>query len=202
MLREIWKFISRHWPHMLLVPPGVLIITLVHESAHAAAVLLQGGTINEFVWLPVGDKWGYITYDLPAWPGFSSFFVSIAPYLLWFFLAAVAILLSLLLRPVPFWAASSLYLWLFVAPLADVANTAFPYLAGRRNDFTSAFGPPMLEDELLTALLCMLILATGHFVQRRLYGTQALGLPAYLVLSLTAMGAIVLLTFGAPGSHM
>lgn len=162
MLSEIWNFMRRHWPHLLLAVPGAFLFTLVHESAHAVAVLLQGGTINKFVWLPVEDKWGYITYDPPAWPGFSHFFVGIAPYLLWSSLATVVALLSLRRRPYAFWAASSLYFWLFAAPLADIANTAFPYLIGRSNDFAHAFGAPSWDALFLIALLTLMALAAGQ----------------------------------------
>ncbi len=197
MLHEIWTFIRRHWPHLLLVVPGALLITMVHEGAHAAAVLVQGGTVLEFVWLPVADRWGHVSYD-PSAVGafFSPFLVAIAPYLLWLFLAAVAGLLSLRRRQFAFAAASSLYLWMFLAPLADVANTAFPYLAGRDNDFMQAFGPPTLSTWVLTALLGALALVMGHPVQRRLYRTQGLSLPAYLVLSSAVVVLIMFVTVG------
>ncbi|WP_395738135.1 hypothetical protein [Prosthecobacter sp.] len=203
MLAEIWNFMRRHWLHMLLAVPGAVVFTLVHEGAHAAAVLVQGGTVLEFVWLPPGDgKWGYVAYDPPAQGSFSSLFVSLAPYLLWFFLAAVVALLSRRRRPFPFWVASSLYFWLFAAPLADVANTAFPYLVGRENDFSHAFGTPSWTDLFLTAALTLLALVAGHLVQRRLYRAQGLGLPAYLVLSLSVVLALLCITVGIPGSYL
>ncbi|MBN8418141.1 MAG: M50 family metallopeptidase [Verrucomicrobia bacterium] len=194
MLREIWAFIRRHWLHVLLVPPGALLVTVLHESAHAFAVWVQGGTILEFVWLPTTERWGYVSYDPPVLRGFSTFFVSIAPYLLWLFLAAVAAALSLRRRPYGFAVSSSLYFWLFVVPLADVANAAFPYLDGRSNDFLHAFGPPSWTIFEEIALLSVLALIIGHPVQRRLYRTLALRLRSYLVLSLAAVFFIVGLT--------
>ncbi len=196
MLQEIWTFIRRHWPHLLLVAPGVLLVTIIHEGAHAAAVLLQGGTVLEFVWLPVADKWGYVSFDPPAMGPFSAFFVAIAPYLLWLSLAAVAAVLSLRRRQFAFSAASSLYFWMFVAPLADIANTAFPYLAGKHNDFMHAFGSASLSAWVLIVLLGALALVMGHLVQRRLYRAQGLGLPAYLVMSSTVMVLLLFLTVG------
>lgn len=201
MLREIWTFIRRHWLHLLLVAPGALLITVIHEAAHAAAVILQGGTVSEFVWLPGKHEggssyWGYVSYGPPALDTLSQFFVSIAPYLLWLFLAMVVVVLSLRRRQFAFWAASSLFGWLFVAPLGDVANAAFPYLAGSNNDFMSAFGPPSLSAWVLTALLGALALVTGYPVQRRLYRAQALGLPSYLVLSSAVVALILFLTAG------
>ncbi len=197
MLHEIWTFIRRHWLHLLLVVPGALFFTIVHESAHAAAVLLQGGIVLEFVWLPVADKWGYVSFDPPVVGPFSEFLVAIAPYLLWLFLAAVAAALSLRRRQFAFSAASSLYFWMFVAPLADVANTAFPYLAGKHNDFMHALGPPTLSACVLIVVLGAMILVTGHLVQRRLYREQGLSLPAYLVLSSTVVVLLLFLTVGA-----
>lgn len=199
MLREIWTFIRRHWLHLLLVAPGALLITVLHEGAHAAAVILQGGTVSEFVWLPGkhywgSSYWGYVSYDPPALAPFSEFFVSIAPYLLWLFLAMVAVVLSRRRRQFAFWTASSMYGWLFVAPLADVANTAFPYLAGRDNDFMSAFGPPSLSAWVLIVLLGALALIIGHPLQRRLYRTQGLCLQSYVVLSSAVILLIVSLT--------
>lgn len=194
MLSEIFRFFRRHWLHLLLFPPGALLVTIIHESAHAAAVLAQGGTILEFVWLPTGERWGYVSYDPPALRGFSTFAVSIAPYLLWIFLAALAVLLSLRRRPYSFRVASSVYLWLFVIPLADVANAAFPYLDGRPNDLLHAFGPPTWDALLGFLLLCVLALSVGHPLQRRLYRSQALRLRSYLVLSAAVLFAIAGLT--------
>lgn len=65
MLREIWTFMRRHWLHVLLVPPGALLVTLLHESAHAVAVWIQGGTILEFVWQPTKQLWGMSAMILP-----------------------------------------------------------------------------------------------------------------------------------------
>ncbi|WP_395742075.1 hypothetical protein [Prosthecobacter sp.] len=191
MIREIWTFIRRHWLHALLVPPGALLVTLVHESAHAAAVLLQGGTLHEFVWLPTGELWGYVNYDPPALRPFSEFLVAIAPYLLWLFLAAMTSALSLRRRPYSFAVASTLYFWLFVTPLADVANAAFPYLVGGSNDFLHAFGPPSLAVCVAFIILSVLALVIGYPVQRRLYRSQALRLRSYLVLSLAVVFFIV-----------
>jgi hypothetical protein len=195
---EIWRFFKRHWLHMLLVLPGVLLVTIVHEGAHAAAVLAQGGTILEFVWLPTKSAWGYVSYDPPALRGFSSFLVSIAPYLLWLFLAATAAVLSLRRRQYAFSVASTLFFWLFVTPLADLANTAFPYLTGRDNDLRHAFGPPSLSAWVVIITLSLLAMIIGYPVQRRLYRMQALGLPSYLTLSL----AVVLLVACSGAGHV
>src|SRR5687767_5398114 len=119
MFRETFNFIRRHWPHVLLFVPGVIAVTILHESAHAAAVLLQGGTVSRFVWLPEAGNWGYISYTFPEGVAHSAFFISLAPYLFWLLLAtAVAFLASRRLKP-GLWTASALYVWMFVIPLGD-----------------------------------------------------------------------------------
>ncbi|HEY1051751.1 MAG TPA: hypothetical protein VGE39_18395 [Prosthecobacter sp.] len=183
MIREVLCFLRRHWPHLLLAVPGALLVTVLHEAAHAAVAMLQGGTLLEFVWLPGGGHWGYVSYDFPAGVPYSSFVISIAPYVLWLGFAALAMLLSLRRRKYAYWQASILYLWLFVVPLADIANAAFPYLRGQHNDFHSAFGPPSVYDEPLVGLACVMAITIGYWLQRRLYREEGLGLAAYLVLS-------------------
>jgi hypothetical protein len=183
MLRETLTFIRRHCPHLLLIVPGAVVVTILHESAHAAAVLLQGGTLSQFVWLPVPGKWGYISFDFPEGVSYSAFFISIAPYLLWLLLAILASALSVRRRKIAYWKASLLYFWLFVVPLADIANTAFPYLAGNDNDFRSAFGQPSEFMGLMIGLFCTLTIVGGYYVQRELYREDGLSVSSYLALS-------------------
>lgn len=196
MWREMGAFLRRHWPHLLLAVPGALLVTILHEAAHAAVVLAQGGTLLEFVWLPGGGSWGHVAHDFPAGMSYSSFAISIAPYVLWLGFAALALLLSLRRRKHAFWLASVIYFWLFVVPLADIANAAFPYLGGAANDFLSAFGPPSMDAELLIGLACVVAIAIGHWLQRRLYREEGLGLAPYLALSLVMLGLIVVVTGG------
>lgn len=196
MMREIFSFLRRHWPHLLLAVPGALLVTVLHEAAHAAAAVAQGGRLLEFVWLPGGGHWGYVSYDFPASVYYSSFAISIAPYVLWLGFAALAMLLSLRRRKYAFWLASLIYFWLFVVPLADIANAAFPYLRGQKNDFYSALGPPSIYDEPLVGFTCLVVVITGYWLQRRLYREEGLGVAAYSVLSMVMLGLIVLATGG------
>jgi len=193
MLRQTLNFIGRHWPHLLLIIPGALLITIVHESAHAFAVFLQGGKLTQFVWLPEAGKWGYITYEFPDGAAYSDFAISFAPYLVWLLLASFAAFLSLRSRQLSYWKASLAYLWLFVIPLADIANTAFPYLAGRDNDFRSAFGNPSVIVGLAVGLFGILALIGGYHVQRCLYREDGLTTPSYLALSTIALAMILTL---------
>lgn len=194
MLHETLNFIRRHWPHLLLFVPGVLLVTILHESAHAIAVLMQGGTLTRFVWLPDAGKWGYISYEFPAGVPYSEFLISLAPYLLWFLLVIVTSVLSLRGQKFGYWKASVLYLWLFVVPLADIANTAFPYLVGRDNDFRSAFGQPSLFVGLIISLLVAITVLGGYCVQSRLYREDSLCASSYLALSTVALVMIFTLT--------
>jgi hypothetical protein len=193
MLPETLRFLRRHWPHLLLFVPGVIVVTVIHESAHAIAVLLQGGTVSEFIWLPSDDKWGSVSYDLPHGSERAAYLISLAPNLLWLLFATLACALSFRRQPCGYWQASFIYVWLFVVPLADIANTAFPYLTGKTNDFRSAFGPPAALAGPLVAAFCALTFSAGYFLQRRLYRADRLSAPSYLALGTVTF--IMLLTF-------
>lgn len=193
-LHEILVFLKRHWPHALLIFPGALIVTMLHEAAHAIAVLCQGGTVLRFVWLPSVERWGYVTYDFPAGAPHSTLLISIAPYLLWLSLAAAVFILAFRGPAFGYGKASLLFCWLFVVPMADIANAAFPYLNGRDNDFRSAFGPPSLSVGLMFGLLGIATLVVGYLVQRRLYRDGRLSAPSYLVLSSAVVVILLALT--------
>jgi hypothetical protein len=194
MVHETLDFFRRHWPHLPLLLPGALLVTILHESAHAVAVLIQGGTLSRFVWLPEAGRWGYVSYEFPAGVPYSEFLISIAPYLLWLLLAIFTFLVSLSGQKFAHWKASVLYFWLFVIPLADIANTAFPYLAGRDNDFRSAFGQPSLFIGLSIVLVGVLTVIGGYCVQSRLYREDRLSPSSYLALSTIALIMIFTVT--------
>jgi hypothetical protein len=198
MLHETLNFIRRHWPHLLLVVPGAIVVTILHESAHAIAVLLQGGTLSRFVWLPSAGKWGYISYNFPDGTTHSTLSIILAPYCLWLLLALLTSLVSFRLQKVVYWKASFLYFWSFVVPLADIANTAFPYLAGKRNDFRAAFGQPSVFAGAIISLFCVLTVIGGYYVQRRLYREDRLSASSYLALSSIVLVIIVMLTVWKP----
>lgn len=193
MFRDILAFIRRHWPHLLLFIPGAIAVTILHEAAHAGAVLLQGGTVLQFVWLPGAGNWGYISYVFPDGTPHSTFLISIAPYLLWGSFATLASVLSVRKQKVGYGWASLIFFWLYVVPLGDIANTAFPYLAGKQNDFLSAFGHPSPAEAVIIGLSCAVAIFAGYHVQRGLYREDSLSVPSYVTLStvvLIAMGAL------------
>ena len=88
MVPEIGQFIRRHLWQLLLLVPGALLVTATHEAAHAVAVVLQGGTVREFRWLPTWSNWGSVSYQFPAGVEHSGVIVSLAPYGGWLLLTA------------------------------------------------------------------------------------------------------------------
>ena len=188
---EIFQFVKWHWPHLVAAIPLALVSTLLHETAHAVAVWVQGGTVLEFVWFPSGDNWGHVRYSFPPDRVYSDFFISVAPYLFWTLCAATCVVLAFLLpQPVSFRTGSILYIWLYVAPLADIGYAAFPYLQGKQNDFLSAFGPPGTGMSLLIYSGVLVAMAIGFFVHRTLYQDAKLSLPAYLILAWLTVGGL------------
>jgi len=64
----------------LAYPVYQIVGTIRHEGSHALAALLEGATINEFVFWPTRQEdhlvWGYVD-----WSGSTSWFATAAPYL-------------------------------------------------------------------------------------------------------------------------
>ena len=192
--QEIWVFLKRHWIQGLLLVPGALAVTVVHETAHAAAVMVSGGEITQFVVIPVGLEWGHVAYRFPAGVVPPSRWIALAPYLLWVFLSLWVLALSRRARPFSRSAAPFLWIWLYVVPLADVANAAFPYLLGGDNDFRTAFGAPGIAAWLGIGLAGWMVCLGGYPIQRRLYRGDALSAAAYGVLVAVV---VILLIAGA-----
>ncbi|MHC4742417.1 MAG: hypothetical protein ACYS8Z_10925 [Planctomycetota bacterium] len=179
---ELLRFFKGHWPMLLVAPPMAVFFTLLHEAAHAFAVIVQGGTLTEFVWLPTSRGWGHINYKFPMDVEFSSRAISIAPYFMWVLFSCAAALLSLRKRAWPFWFAATVFVWMYAAPLMDIAHNGIPYLSGSNNDFANAFGPPgfgMWAGFAVTAIFCAI---GGFAVQTRLYRERALSAKAYIIL--------------------
>lgn len=179
---EIWAFLKRHWIQGLLLVPGALAVTIIHEAAHAAAVMASGGEVTQFVVIPGRREWGHVAYQFPPGVVAPSRGIALAPYFLWVFLSLWALTLSWRPRPVSRSAAPFLWIWLYVVPLADVANAAFPYLLGGDNDFRTAFGAPGIAAWLGIGLTGVMVCLGGYPIQRRLYRGDALSSAAYGVL--------------------
>lgn len=196
-LRQAWGFVRSHWGHLVVALPAVLAFTAVHELAHCLAVWVQGGRVTEFVWLPSGSEWGHMRFQFDPGVNHSSAAIAMAPYALWLGCGLVAGGLALRKTPWPFRTASIVYVWLFVAPTADIANTAVPYLMrGALNDFRDAMGPPRSTLWFAGILVALLATTYGFWLNRRLYRNGALDLPAYLALLAVGGGLIGLVSCG------
>jgi hypothetical protein len=92
---ELGRFLWRHrWWLAAIAFPGSVLVTLLHESAHAAAVGLLGGELLQFVWWPTDGHWGFVRYRMPDPNGPEIRWVALAPYLLWSSLAGGTWILS------------------------------------------------------------------------------------------------------------
>jgi hypothetical protein len=196
VLSEIRLFVRAHLWHLLLLAPGLLLATLLHEAAHAAAVVLQGGRVEQFAWIPSLHEWGYVTYRFPKGVAHSEFAISIAPYLVVLGLAGLATLPSIRRRPWSYRVASVWYIWGFLVPLAKIANTVFAWLVGADNDLAQAFGRPTLGAFIAVGCVVAGCLFWGGWLQRRLYREGALGFGAYAILSLSTVAFIIVASVG------
>lgn len=192
VLQDIAAFFKGHWPHVIVAIPTAVAFTALHEVSHCVAVWMQGGTVTEFVWLPSGSEWGHMRYSFPSGVQYSATAVSLCPYVLWVSLCLFAGVLAFRQTPWPFWCASTIFVWLFIVPLADIANTAAPYLLwDADNDFQHAFGPSR-PSFVATAVALGAVFATcGFLLNKRLYRDRAVGFPTYCVLAATATLAIL-----------
>jgi hypothetical protein len=188
-LAESLRFLRGHLVHVVLSPLlGLTLVTILHEAAHGAVVLAQGGRVVEFSFLPGGGNYGHIHYEgAVAFPGL----VSLAPYLMWGAFAAGTAALAWARPRLPFWVASSLFVWAFAVPLLDIGNAAAGWLAGGANDLSHAFGRAGLLDAVGVMVLTASSVVAGYFVQRRLYGERALGLAGYACTGAVAAVSVV-----------
>ena len=198
-MRQTWqdivRFFKGHWLHLLLAIPAVVGFTVVHELAHCAAVWIQGGQVTEFVWLPSPGEWGHMRYEFQRGVVYSPQFISLAPYLCWLLLCLLTGALSLRPRPWPFWFASTLFVWCFIVPLADIANAALPYLVWTSdNDLLHAFGQPALSIAAVLGIGATVLVCLGFPIQRRLYRERAVGLGAYSLLAACGAVGIIAIT--------
>jgi hypothetical protein len=187
-------FVRRHWWHLLLLIPGAVLVAILHEAAHAVAILVQGGTIKEFVWLPQRGSWGHVAYDFSPGAQYSRTIVALAPTALWLSLAAIPCLLCLRTATFSYRVASLVFFWLFVIPLADVAHAVFPFLAGGDNDYATAFGRPCGASAVCIGIATMAAWIGGYFVRQRLFRQSALTILSYGVLSTVALLGIFFVT--------
>ena len=181
--------------HLLVAIPAAVLFTIFHELAHCTAVWLQGGTVTDFVWIPSGDEWGHMRYVFPKGVTYNQTLVSIAPYICEIVLIIIAGILSLKKKPWNFLCASTIFIWLFVVPIADTANAAIPYiLHNANNDLKQAFGSVQSSFIFMGIIFGIVAIVYGFFLNKQLYRERALSLSAYSILVITATIAITLLT--------
>jgi hypothetical protein len=181
---ELLRFARWHWIHLLLAPLlGLTMVTFLHECAHAAVVLAQGGELLDFSFLPSARGFGYVSYNFPPGADYSAAAISLAPYVMWSGLAATALLVALLWRSISFWAASTLFCWFFAVPLGDCAMACAGYLLGADNDLFHALGPPDEVIALVLMLLGLYVFLLGFGLQRLLYRERALSPLGYATLA-------------------
>lgn len=196
--RDIMMFFKGHWPHIVIAIPAAVVFTVFHELAHCVAVWVQGGTVIDFVWLPSQGEWGHMQYSFPTGLRYSTTAVALAPYAFWLSCCLLAGVLALKPRPWPFWCASTIFVWLFIAPLADIANAVFPYILwDADNDFRNALGPDRLLFSALAVGCGAGLAIIGYFLCKRFYRDRAVGLAAYCVLvTMTAITVLAVSSFG------
>ncbi len=192
--RDSWSAIRSHWAHLVLLPPMVIVFTAIHETAHALAVVLQGGTITKFQVWPSNGNWGYISYEFTASIHYSSVLISLAPYIMWFGCMLVVGISAILVRMWPWWLASSLFVWGYAGPFADIVNAWWPWLHGRDNDLMSAFGQPGVIGSVALVIAYPIAALAGYFIQKRLYRMRALSILTYaiFVIGFTCAGLLLM----------
>lgn len=194
-LRRVSSYLWAHRIHIVLCVPMLFGVTVLHEAAHALAVILQGRTVTDFSVWPGNGNWGYIEWQ--SFPQTAPYpeLVSLAPYLLWLALVTAAVAVSLVPASKPFWMASTVFVWLYAVPVLDIANAVVGYTLGPAGDLSAVF-PSSTTVRVLAALVAVVaFVGTGFAVQQRLYGPQALRPMEYGFMSACSVLGIMLLTW-------
>jgi len=122
----------------------------------------------------------------------------LAPYGFWGTLCVVAGILSLRQTPWSFAAASTVFVWLFIVPCADIANAAVPWLVSDAGtDFRQALGPVRPSYGTSGLVLGAGLTLLGFLIQKGLYRSNALGASGYGVLAGLAALTILSATVGS-----
>jgi hypothetical protein len=181
------------WPHLIALPVMFFVFTALHESAHALAVIVQGGEIIEFSIIPTADVYGYIQYRFPEHSTASSWFVSVSPYLMWLGVMVATSALAFV-RLWNWWFGSTMFLWGYLCPWLDIYLHWCRFQAGVRgplSDFSHAFGEPAAWGWVLLAVMATSVAVWGYYLHRRLYHDRYLSVPGYVALVILTGGAIL-----------
>ena len=183
---QLARFLGPHRWQVLLVPPAAVVVTWLHELAHAAAARFFGGVVQEIRVLPGGGDWGHMVYDLPAGASpQADFWVSVAPYLVG---VGVSVLgsLAVALLALPQRLRSSPFIWLAVAPALEPAYGVLGWVSGGPCDFRDAFGAPPASAWPAAAGYALLVTGGLWLVQRRALDPPLSAVPYLLLAAATA----------------
>ena len=193
MLREVWTYVRSHWLSAVLLVPMAIVVTTVHELAHAGAAWLYGAEIGHITVLPSPGHWGHMSYTLPAPDPAANGWIALAPYGVGATLGVLGAWVATA-RPWRRRGAELIFVWGVVVPLLEPADAMLQWVRGAENDLYSALGPVSLAGVLFTGVYGLFVLWTAWWVQQGCYGERSLSLPAFGLLS--ALTACVLLALG------
>ncbi len=188
--RQALRFLFGHWLHLILLALfGVVGITGLHELAHAAAVWVQGGVVDELVVLGDEEAWGHIRYHVPEGVRFSARLVSLAPAIA----AVAALMVGLVVAMVgprrDGHLARAVYFWLALLPAGELGFMGLGYFTvGARCDLYWALGPISWPTRLAGLAMACCVVSLLFALQRRLYDRMALDAGAF-----TLLGGVALL---------
>jgi hypothetical protein len=120
--RRVAHFLRLHLAYFLLIPIVVLLGTLLHEGAHAAAILVQGGRVTRFEILPK-PLFSLGSFGRTAYSGVGPelrWLIALAPALLGTWVAACTVALATQLKSGGR-ALRVVYLFGFLGPLVDAS---------------------------------------------------------------------------------
>jgi len=184
---QLLAFVRGHLVHVVLLLPGALLLTWLHEAAHASLVTIQGGSITEFQWLPSSSGLGHVRFTFPDSTEYSGLAISLAPHVLSILFVIGAILLSCSCTVRSDRASSYIYFWLYFIPVADIGFALLVWTVGGQNDMAKAFGPPAPLSVALVVIYGLTVCTLGYVLQRRLYDRLRLGIVPYSALVLTGL---------------
>ena len=196
---RIIRFLRVHFAYLLLAPLLMFAGTVIHELAHAAAVIVLGGDVTRIDLLPQRTPTS-ISFGSIQWNGpiEHADWITLAPALVWTIIAACSLLWVGQLRGRPI-AARTAFAFGFLLPLVDIAlhlGSLFGDVAG------SDYHKVLASHKVATALVALPYFAIALSLGWRrlfqpIFGASLSGLEyslGMLMLLATTPLAIALLT--------
>lgn len=195
-IKECLYFFKTNWVNLALLVPGAFFYTILHEGFHAIAVLVQGGRITHFKWIPTRAFWGYISFEFPPDKSYSNNQISLAPYIISSVIGGIVCIFGVFSSPLSQSASSTIFIWFFIVPVGDLFFASIPFvLFGSKNDFFDVFGAPTFNIRLLFICGGCFITIIGYLLQRRLYGSLALSICSYLYMVILAIILVLIVNY-------